>query len=163
MQVHINLGPGGPRIMASKIQERIERRGWVCAQQRLSQTGLADLSNRQFLAFTTRPPETSLPTPSLEKVGNPSHLTSKADIKNVIIVGELFVPRAGVIDASEPNTGGHRETRPIRKVICNRRICHGERVPRIDDWHADTIRAESHAGPGDLKRIKGKRHRRQKR
>src|SRR5438067_520602 len=155
MQVHINLGPGGPRIMASKIQERIERRGWVCAQQRLSQTGLADLSNRQFLAFVTCPPETSLPTPSLEKVGNPSHLTSKADIKKVIIIGELFVPRAGIVNPAEANTRGYGNWHSVKNHSI---IGDGDRLPGSADWHADPSTAESDAGPGLLERIGRKWH-----
>ena len=53
MQVNIHCGPGRSRIMASKIQERIKCCCRVCAQQRLSQAGLADLSNRQLRAFVT--------------------------------------------------------------------------------------------------------------
>src|SRR5262249_24056547 len=112
----------------------------------------------QVLAFVTCPPETSLPTPRLEIVGNPSHLTSKADIKNVIIVGELFVPWTGVIEASEPITGGHRETRSIRKEIWNRRTCHGERNKRIDGWPVDTGGTESDVRVGPFKWIRRKRN-----
>ena len=68
------------------------------------------------------------------------------------------MPWTGVIDASEPNTGGHRQTRPIRKEIWNRRICQGERIPRIADWHADPSRAECDACARLLERIGRKRH-----
>src|SRR5437016_4540840 len=144
--------------MSSDTQERIKRCGWVRRQQRVAQPGLADLTNRYIFALVARITETGFPVPGFEVVGNPSHFTAHADIEQLIVIGELFASRPGVVNRPKPNPGIHRETRSVRKEVRNSRICDRERIKRVDDWHTDAERTESDVGTWDVERIRLKWH-----
>src|SRR5439155_25153866 len=58
MQGNINACVGRQGISVKKTSERIERRGWICIQQRIAQPGLANLADRDVLAFVDRITET---------------------------------------------------------------------------------------------------------
>src|SRR5204863_1741661 len=87
-----------------------------------------------------------------------SHLTFQSNIEQLIVIGELFTSRPGVVNRPKPNPGIHRETRSVGKEVRNSRICDRERIKRIDDWHTDAERAESDVGTWDVERIRLKWH-----
>ena len=69
--------------------------------------GLAGLPYGYVCPFVTRVTETGLPLPSLEIIGKFSHFATQADIEELIIIGEPFVSRTGVVDAAELNPGSN--------------------------------------------------------
>src|SRR6266487_2313762 len=144
--------------MGREIQEGIKRRGRVCGQQRRPQPWLAGFADGQVLPFVARITETRFPIPRLEIIGDPSHLTSQTDVEELVPVSEFFGPWTGVIDTTKPNTSSDRETISVRKEVWNNRICHGERIKRVGDWHANASGTQPDAGTGDLERIRRKRH-----
>src|SRR5215471_3162084 len=82
------------------------------------------------MPFVARVTETGLPVPSLEVVGNPSHFATHADIEEVIIIGELFTARAGVVDTAELNPGSHGDWHSVNDQS---RVPNGEGIKRIRD------------------------------
>src|SRR5256885_654137 len=69
------------------------------------------------------------------------------------------MPGASVINAAEPNVGGHRETASVGKEIWNGRIGDGERIKRVRDWHTDIEATKAYVSAGDLKGVGKKGHR----
>src|SRR5213593_1619083 len=142
MQGNINSLPGPCCVVRIEIQERIERRGRVCVQKRRAQSRLTDFADGEVLSLIPGVTETQFPIPRLEVIGNFSHLSPQANIEQLIPVGEFFAPRTGIVDASEPNTRGYRETRAIRKEVWNSCICNRKRIKRIRERHTDAIRTK---------------------
>src|SRR5262249_35609679 len=161
MQGDINLLPGQLRVVALQIQERIKRRGRVRTEESGAQSGLAGFVNGQVLSFVPGISEACFPVPSLEVIGNPSHLTPQANVEELVPVSEFFMSGTGVDNTTKPNTRGYRETGPVRKEVWNDRICNRERIKRIRDWHADSGGTKKRAGVSVMKWVRRKRHRRQ--
>src|SRR5438067_12814123 len=69
------------------------------------------------------------------------------------------MPGASVINAAEPNVGGHRETASVGKEIWNGRIGDGERMKRIRDWHTDIEATKAYVSAWDLEWVGNKGHR----
>ena len=142
MQRHINLASGRGCVHAIETQERIKRRGRIGIQERLPQARLAYLAHRKVLPLVQRIPETQFPVPRLEVIAELSHFATQPDVEELIPVSEFFVSCAGVVDAAEANTGRDWETTggifcSRRKEVWNRRVCNGERIERIGNWHTD--------------------------
>src|SRR5256714_11682188 len=125
MQVDISPGYRRIRIATKDAQERIKGRGRVCIEQRVSQTRLADLANGQVLSLVASVTEAQFPVPRLEIIAEFSHLTLKSDVEEHIPVGKLFVPGAGVVNATKPNTSSHRGW---DSVDSQSRISDGKRI-----------------------------------
>src|SRR5262249_36828365 len=138
MQGDVNLLPGRLGVVGIEIQERIKRRGWITVQKRLAQPGLAGLANGQVLSFVPRVTETSFPIPRLKIIGDPSHLATQADVKELVPVSEFFAPWTGVVNAAETNTSSDRKTDSSGEEIWDGRISNGERVPRIERENGHT-------------------------
>src|SRR5262249_22298731 len=132
--------------------------GWVGIQKRFTQSGPADQTGGQLLPLVARIAETQLPIPSLEVIAKFSHLATEADIEQVILVGELIVSGAGVVNAAKPNTSSHREAASVRKKIWNRRIRDCERIKRVDDWHTDATETKIYVRARDLEWVGIKRN-----
>src|SRR5207249_1358763 len=87
-----------------------------------------------------------------------SHLTTQANIEQRILVGELFMPRTGVVNAAEPNAGRDWKTGAVGKEIWNRRISHSERIKWVRDRHADASGTKAYVGAWDLEWVGAKRN-----
>src|SRR5438067_2446065 len=164
MQRHISPRNGRACILAMEIQERIKRRGRICIQECVPQARLATLAYRKVLPLVSRVPETQFPVARLEVVTELAHLTPKPEVEQLIPIGEFFVPRAGVVDATETNTGRDWETTgwitwTRRKEVWNRRVCNSKRIERIGKWHTDAGRAKESPRKSAVERIGCKRHR----
>src|SRR6266513_400619 len=107
MQVDINSSPGVAGVVGIETLERIKRRGRIRIQQRVPQSRLADLADRDILPLVPGITETSLPVPSLEIIAKLSHLTLEPNVEQSIPVGKLFTSGTGVIDAAIPNPRSH--------------------------------------------------------
>ena len=138
MQVDVNSCPSCLGVVSSEIQERIKCRRRIRIQKCVPQSRLANFADRQILPFVPRITKTQLPVPRLEIIAKFSHLTLETNIKEIIVVSELFMSWTGVVDAAKLNAGCDWETRSVSKEIWDRRIRNGERVKRILDWHTDT-------------------------
>ncbi len=158
MQVNINPAYRRIRIATEETHERIKGRAWICIQQRVSQTSLADFSQRLVRALVASVTETQFPVPRLEVIAKFSHLTFQSNIEQVIPVSELLVSDTGVLERTKPDASSHGDRDPIKK---HGRICYCERIKRIGNWHADTVRAKPYGTSGNLKRIGRKRSSRQ--
>ena len=159
MQVNINPAYRRIRIATEETHERIKGRAWICIQQRVSQTRLADLTHGHVLTLVARVAETQFPVPRLEVIAKFSHLTFKSNIEQVIPVSELLTSGTGVLERTIPDASCHGDRDPIKK---HGRICYCERIKRISNWHADTVRAKPYGTSGNLKRIGRKRSSRQR-
>src|ERR1041385_7922093 len=137
MQVNINSGPGRPGVVSSEVQERIKSRSWIGIQKCLPQPRLADFAHGQILAFIPRITEAQLPVPRLEIIGKFSHFAAQANIEEIIVVGEFFVPGAGVVNAAKLNSGSYGKAASVREKTWNSRIRDREGIKRILDWHTD--------------------------
>src|SRR4051812_3336027 len=122
-----------------ETQEGIKRRARIGIQERRPQAGLADFANGKVLPLVSRIPETRFPVPRLEIIAGIPKFTAQTDIEELIPVSEFFVSWAGVLDAAEANTGRDRETRSIREVVWNYRVCNSERIERIGNWYTDAL------------------------
>src|SRR6516164_9827900 len=142
MQRHIDRASGRACISASEIQERIKRRGRICVQKCRPQARLAGLAYGKVLAIVSRIPETQFPVPRLEVIGDPPHFATQPEVEELIPVSELLMPRPGVVNTTEANTGRDRETRSIREEVWNRCVSNSERIKRIGKWHADAGRTK---------------------
>src|SRR5262249_43008327 len=100
LQSDIHSRPGRPALVAKEDYERIKCRGRISIQQRVTQTRLADVANRQVLPLISVVAETHFPVPSLEMIGDPTQLTAQPDVKEVIHISELFVSRTGIVNAA---------------------------------------------------------------
>src|SRR5947207_8026881 len=158
MQNNINSACGRLAVVAKQAKERIERNGRIRTQQRLPQSGLADLAYRQILPLVPRITKTRFPVPSLEIIGKFSHLTLEADIKQRVPVGELLMSGTGIVNAAKPNSGGHRQTASVRKEVWNGRIGDCEGIKRIRDWHTDIEAAKAYVSAWDVEWVGYKRH-----
>src|SRR5213080_1533250 len=158
MQVDISPGYRRIRIATKDAQERIKGRGRVCIQQRVSQTRLADLTNGQVLSLVASVAEAQFPVPRLEIIAKLAHLTLQSNIEEHIPVGKLLVSGAGVVNATKPDAGSHRDW---DSVDSQSRIPYSERIKRILDWHADAGGAKSYGSSRSLKWIRRKRNSRQ--
>src|SRR6266550_4038326 len=138
MQVDVNSCPSCLGVVSSEIQERIKCRGRIRIQKCVPQSRQANFADRQILPFVPKITKTQLPVPSLEIIAKFSHLTLETNIKEIIVVSELFMSWTGVVDAAKLNAGCDWETRSVRKEIWDRRIRNGEGIKRILDWHSDT-------------------------
>src|SRR3989475_3792862 len=159
MQVDISPGYRRIRIATKDAQERIKGRGRVCIEQRVSQTRLADLTNGQVLPLVASVTEAQFPVPRLEVIAKFSHLTLKSDVEEHIPVGKLLVSGPGVVNATKPDAGSHRDWGSVNNQS---RISHCERIKRILDWHADAGRAKAYGSSRSFKRIRRKRNSRQR-
>src|SRR6266404_9930885 len=137
MQCDINSSPGHPAVWVEKATKRIKRRGRICIQQRIAQPGLAHFADGDVLPFVARVPETRFPVPRLEVIGNPSHFTAQADVKQLVPIGEFFTPWAGIVDAAEPDAGSKRSWDSVNKQS---HIPDCEGIKRIRDRHTDAGR-----------------------
>src|SRR6266436_1429750 len=146
MQCDINPSPGHPAVWVEKATKRIKRRGRICIQQRIAQPGLAHFADGDVLPFVARVPETRFPVPRLEVIGNPSHFTAQADVKQLVPIGEFFAPWARIVKAAEPDPGGDRNRISVNN---NSGVPNCERIKCILDWHTD---AERTTGPYGRKR-----------
>src|SRR5690348_9197745 len=117
--------------MTSKVQERVECGCRICVQQRLAQPGLASLAYGYVQTFVARVTKTGFPVPSLEVIADISHLAAHPNVKQVIVISELFMSRTSVIDATEPDTSVNGQTGAIREEVCNGRVRDSERIKRI--------------------------------
>src|SRR5262249_55192187 len=104
MQRHIDLTVRRGCVATTEIQERIKRRGRICIQQCLPQTGLAGLANGKVLSFVPRIAETQFPVPRLEVIGDPPHFATQTEVEQLIPVSELFMSGPGVVNTTEANT-----------------------------------------------------------
>src|SRR5213078_2654289 len=158
MQVDIRSGYRRIRIATEEADERIEGRSRVRIQQRVSQTRLADLAYGQVLPLVASVAEAQFPVPRLEVIAEFSHLALKSDVEEHIPVGKLLVSGAGVVNATKPDAGCHRDWGSVNNQSC---ISDGKRIKRILNWHADAGRAKPYASSRCLKRIRHKRNSRQ--
>src|SRR5947208_14180983 len=133
MQVDINLRSGRPGIVSSEIQERIKCRGRIRIQKCVPQSRLASFADRQILPFVPRITKTQLPVPRLEIIDKFSHLTLETNIKEIIVVSELFMSWTGVVDAAKQNAGCEWKTRSVSKEIWDLRIRNSQLVNRMRD------------------------------
>src|SRR5262249_26266363 len=134
---NINPCSGCRGVLMEKASERVERRSWICIQQRIAQPGLTSLADRDLLPVVARITETPFPAPSLEVIANPPHFTPQTDIKELIPIGELFTAWAGIVKAAEPDPGGDRNQASVNN---NSGIPDCERIKCILDWHTDAER-----------------------
>src|SRR2546429_2084978 len=139
MQVDISPGYRRIRIATEETDERIEGCSRVRIKQCVSQTRLADLANGQVLTLVASVAEAQFPVPCLEIIAKFSHLALKSDVEEHIPVGKLLVSGAGVVNATKPDAGCHRDWGSVNNQS---RISHCERIKRILDWHADAGRAK---------------------
>src|SRR5438552_8627313 len=159
MQVDISPGYRRIRIATKDAQERIKGRGRVCIEQRVSQTRLADLTNGQVLSLVASVAEAQFPVPRLEIIAKLAHLTLQSNIEEHIPVGKLLVSGPGVVNATKPDAGGHRDWGSVNNQS---RISHCERIKCILDWHADAGGAKAYGGSRSFKWIRRKRNSRQR-
>ena len=89
--------------MGVEIQEWIKCRSWVCIQKCFPQSRLADFADGQDLPLIPGITKTQFPVPSLEIIAKFSHFAAQANIEQIIVVSELFVSGAGVVDAAKHN------------------------------------------------------------
>src|SRR5438552_16479506 len=108
MQVNINVCVGRQGISVEKTSERIERRGWICVQQRIAQPGLTNLADRDVLSLVDRITETRFPAPGRKVIANESHFATQGNIEELVTVSEFFTPSAGLVEAAEPDPGSDR-------------------------------------------------------
>src|SRR6267154_6016168 len=134
MQVNINACVGRQGISVEKTSERIERRGWICIQQRIAQPGLSNLADRDVLSLVDRITETRFPAPGLKVIANESHFATQANVKQLVPIGEFFTPWAGIVEAAEPDSGSHRNRGSVNN---NSGVANCERIKRILDRHTD--------------------------
>src|SRR6266403_495303 len=158
MQSNINSLPGRLGVVGIEIEERIKCRGWVRIQKCFTQPRLANFAFGQILPLIPGITKTQLPVPRPEIIAKFSHLTTQANIEKGIPVGELVMSGTGVVSASEPNPGSHRETGAVREEIWNSCIGNSERIKRIRDWHADIEWTKDYVSARDLKGVGHKRH-----
>src|SRR6266496_5032007 len=158
MQVNINPGPGRPGVPSIEIQERIKCHSWVRIQKRFAQPGLTNDAHGHILPFIPRITKTQLPIPRLEIVAKLSHLAAQTNIEQIIVVGEFFVSRTGVINAAKQNSGGYEEIASVGKESWNCRIGDREGVIRILKWHTDAGEIKAYVRAWDLEWIGRKRH-----
>ena len=137
MQVNINVCVGRQRVSVEKPSERIERRGWICIQQRIAQPGLTNLADRDVLSLVDRITETRFPAPGLKVIANKSHFATQANIEELVPVSEFFTPWAGIVEAAEPDPGSDRNRGSVNN---NSRVPDCERIPCILDRHTDAER-----------------------
>src|SRR6266496_3587895 len=161
MQGDVNGLPGQLGVVGVEIQERIKRRGGICAQERVPQSGLADFADGQILPFVPRVTETHFPVPRLEVIGDPSHFTTQTDVEELVPVSEFLASRTRIVNPAEPNAGSYREARAVRKEVWNSRICNGERIKWIRDRHTDAVGTKECVSARVLKWVRRKRHSRQ--
>src|SRR5947207_6792134 len=133
MQVDVNSCPSCLGVVSSEIQERIKCRGRIRIQKCVPQSRLANFADRQILPFVPRITKTQLPVPRLEIIAKFSHLTLETNIKEIIVVSELFMSWTGVVDAAKLNAVCDWETSYYSKEIWDSRIRNGERVNRFRD------------------------------
>src|SRR6266403_1497479 len=158
MQVDINPVYRRIRIATKLTQERIEGSERVGIQQRVSQTRLADLSQRLVRALVASVAEAQFPVPRLEVIAKFAHFTFQSNVEEVIPVSKLLTSRACVYGTTKPDAGSHRDRNPVKN---HGRIWYCERIKCINNWHADTGGAKPYAASGNLKWIGRKRHSRQ--
>src|SRR5256714_5077288 len=159
MQVDISSGYCRIRIAPEEADERIEGCGRIRIQQGISQTRLADFAYGQVLPLVASVTEAQFPVPRLEVIAKFSHLTLKSDVEEHIPVGKLLVSGPGVVNATKPDAGGHRDWGSVNNQS---RISHCERIKCILDWHADAGRAKAYGSSRSFKRIRRKRNSRQR-
>ena len=158
MQGDVNSLPGRLGVMGIEIQERIKRRSWVCIQKRFPQSRLAGFADGQDLPLIPRVTKTHFPVPSLEIIAKFPHFATQANIKQIVLVSELFMSRTGVVNTAKRNSGSYGETASVGKEIWNRRIRDREGIKRILDWHTDARWTKSLVRAWDLEWIGYKRH-----
>src|SRR6185369_12363761 len=132
MQRDVNPCPRRRGVLVEKATERIKRSGRICVQQGIAQPGLAHFANGQVLPLVARVTETHFPVPCLEVIGKLAHLTPQTNVKELVPVSDFFVPWTGIVNAAEPNPGGHRNWRSVNNQS---RVPNCERIERILDWH----------------------------
>src|SRR5207249_11238577 len=145
MQVDINSAPGRPSVVGSEIQKRIKCRSRIRIQKCGPQSRLANFADGQILPFVPGITKTQLPVPSLEIIAKFSHLTLETNIKEIILVSELFMSWTGVVDGAKLNPRSYWQTASVGKKTWNSRIGDGEGVKRILDWHSATPKNWSNA------------------
>src|SRR5207253_4151440 len=155
MQIDISSGYRRIRVATKYTHEWIKGRGRVRIQQRVSQTRLTDLTSGQVLSYVASVTEAQFPVPRLEVIAKFSHLTLKSDVEEHIPVGKLLVAGAGVVNATEPDAGSHRDWGSVNNQS---RISHCERIKCILDWHADAGGAKAYGGSRSFKWIRRKRN-----
>src|SRR5216110_3079260 len=138
MQVDVNSCPSCLGVVSSEIQERIKCRGRIRIQKCVPQSRLANFADRQILPFVPRITKTQLPVPRLEIIAKFSHLTLETNVKEIIVVSELFMSWTGVVDAAKLNPRSYWQTASVGKKTWNSRIRDGEGIKRILDWHSAT-------------------------
>src|SRR4029077_7559904 len=124
-------------VLAEKPTERIKCSGRICVQQGIAQPGLAPFPNGEIPSFVARITETHFPVPCLKVVANFSHLTPQTNVKELVPVSDFFVPWTGIVNAAEPNPGGHRNWRPVNNQS---RVPNCERIEWILGWHTNAER-----------------------
>src|SRR6266478_7396481 len=159
MQGDVNSAPGRLGVVGSEIQEGIKCGSWIRIQKCVPQSRRADFANGQVLPLVQGIAEARFPVPCPEIIAKFSHLTTQANIEKGIPVGELVMSGTGVVSASEPNPGSHRETGAVRKEIWNSRIGDCKRIKRIRDWHTDIKATKAYVSAWDLEWVGAKRHR----
>src|SRR4030095_16127162 len=137
MQGDINSRSGRARVVSIKIQEQIKCRSRIRIQKSFSQSRLADFADGQILPFVAGITKTQLPVPSLEIIAKFPQLSAQTNIEEIIVVSELFMSGAGVVDAAKLNPRSDGETASVGKKTWNSRISDGERIKRILDWHTN--------------------------
>ena len=75
------------------------------------------------------------------------------------MIRELFVSRAGIINAAKLNSGIYGETASIGKKTWNSRIGYREGVKRILKWHTKRARTKRPIRAWDLEWIGNNWHR----
>src|SRR5262249_4416006 len=133
-----------------EAHERIKRRSRVRIQQRVAQTRLADLTQRQVRTLVASVAEAHFPVPRLEIISEFSHLTFQTNVEQVIPVSELLTSEACILDGAKPDSSTHGDWNSVNSQC---RIPYSEGIKRIGDWHTDAGRTESYAGSRNLKRI----------
>ena len=112
MKIYINLVYRRIRIASERAREGIKGRNRVRIQQRISQTRLADLTQRQVLSFVARVAEARLPVPRLEIITHLAHLTLHSHIEKHIPVSKLLASETTIVDTAEPDASSHRVLGP---------------------------------------------------
>src|SRR5437868_11140082 len=137
MQCDIDLSPGHSGVLVEKPTEWIKRCVWICGQQCVPQPGLAHFANGQVLSLIARITETQFPVPRLKVISKFSHLTTQADVEELVPVSEFFTPCAGVVNAAKPNPGSQRNRLSVNHQC---RVPNCEWIERILNWHTDAKR-----------------------
>src|SRR5438132_12215408 len=158
MQIDISSGYRRIRVATKYTHEWIKGRGRVRIEQRVSQTRLADLTYGQVLSLVASVTEAQFPVPSLEVIAKFSHLTLKSDIQQHIPVGELFMSGTGVVNATKPDAGSHRDWDPVNS---QRRVSDGERLESNLYCHVDARRTKYYGRSRSVTHQQRKRYSRQ--